>query len=936
MAFVLIQHIASDVESLLTEIIQRYTKMSVLEVIDGMNLRKNVVYIIPPNKDMIIANGVLKLIEKSNERSYHLPIDIFFRSLAEEKKEKSICIVMSGTGSDGVLGLKEIKGKGGLVIAQNLASAEFRGMPQSAIDTGLVDYILEPGNMGKQLIAYTEKTHKLMNKEVALKRKESAIDIKAVLDLLQTQTGHDFSQYKQNTIGRRIERRIAVKQKDDLASYRDLLEEQPEEVNVLYRDLLIGVTSFFRDKNAFDYLEQKIIPLIFENKKPGSVIRIWCSGCSTGEEAYSIAILLYEYREKIKINYKIQIFASDIDSRVIEFGRIGKYPVNICADISEERISKFFVLEPDELNYKVSKAIREMIIFSEHSIIKDPPFSKMDMITCRNVLIYFNVELQKKVMPIFHYALNSKGVMFLGSSETNGYFENLFSTLDRKHKVYQKKEVLQPSLADAVAHIISKDINYVSPKVQEDDQKKRADNTLKHILEDAILSDTDTSGVIVNEQGDILYLHGNVGRYLELATGEVSVNNLFLMTHGKLKRALTSSLRQANQNKNRIVYKNIEVKTKNTKGYITLIIRPIKLEDNAVIAVPLYAVLFGEIYDPIVISDKKSEVNNEAPNSVIEGLKEELRIMSERLEDANFWYDSTNEELKSSNEEMQSINEELQASNEELETSKEELQSINEELSNVNEELEFKLNDLAQIYNDMNNLLSGTNIATIFLDEYQNIKRFTPTATKLINLINSDVGRPLAHLVTNILKYQDLNLDIKYVLDTLESKTVQIQTKEGTWYDMIIQPYRTIEKVVEGVVITFVDITEVKLAKDKLLIAEMQYKTVFDIVHEGLISIDAHSGKIIHVNPYFVELSGYREEEFDQKRIWDLGLFKEILGNEQNFKNFTEKNHRTYEHLTLITEQSEEIDIAILSYIYNVGNEKIMQCIVLHTEDKEI
>jgi len=933
MAFVLIQHLSPDFKSMLTEIVSRYTHMQVVEVTEGMQVEKNCVYIIPPNKDMTISKGILRLFEKKDDRAYHLPIDIFFRSLASDKKEKSICIIMSGTGSDGVLGLKAIKGESGMVMVQSPDEAEFNAMPINAIETGLVDYELSAKEMAKQLISYTTNKQNTVKNELKQKNVENSPDILAIFDLLRTQTGHDFSQYKPNTINRRIERRIMVKQIKDISTYHHFLTTHPDEIKALYNDLLIGVTNFFRDKNAFDYIEQHIIPRLFEGKKPGTLIRVWCSGCSTGEEAYSLAMLLQEYKDKINVNYKIQLFATDIDSRAISYARIGLYPINISSDITPERLERFFVLEPDAEKYRVGKVLRDMIVFSEQSIIKDPPFSKLDLITCRNVLIYFNISLQKKVIPIFHYALNPEGILFLGSSESIGIYDDLFSVLDRKLKVYQKRDNAMVHTASPYGQRTPIHIEPMQWLRNDKSQEVTPKLSMKERLEQVILDEVSVSGVVINSKGDILYIHGKAGRFLELVQGEASVNNLFVMTKGMLKRALLSSIQLVTHGNSSAKLEHVPITLDGKKSTITVSVRAISREDNEKIMMPLYTVLFEDIRLEQAMKQTKKVANSPSDaesadliSPEIEALKEELRIKEERLDEVNLWYESTNEELKSSNEEMQSINEELQSSNEELETSKEELQSINEELSTVNNELQIKVTDLSHINNDMNNLLSGTNIATIFLDSDQNIMRYTPTANKIIHLISTDIGRPLAHIVTNILSYKDLNLDIKYVLDSLDSKTVQVQTSEGIWYNMIIQPYRTIEKIVEGVVITFVDITEIRLAKDKRLVSELQYKTIFETAHEGLMIIDTETGNVVKVNPYLLELSGYSEQEFLGQRIWELGLLKEIIGSEQNFIHFIEEEHRFYEHITLITSENQEIDIVFYSYVYDIGDGKIVQC----------
>ncbi len=440
MAFVLVQHLAPDHKSILSELVKRYTRMEVFEVEDGLAVRPNCAYIIPPARDMAFLDGTLQLLEPAAPRGHRLPIDFFFRSLAQDQHERAICIVLSGTGSDGTQGVRAVKGEGGMVMAQNPESTEYDGMPQSAIATGLVDYVLPPAEMPAQLIAYVAHAFGRTSRPVSLPAPKAGDAMKKVFILLRAQTGHDFSQYKQSTIDRRVERRMAVHQIERLNEYVRHLQQTPTEVEALFRDLLIGVTSFFRDPEAFAALKEHVIPRLLANKDASAAIRVWVPGCSTGEEAYSIAILLQEHMELLKQSFKVQVFATDIDRQAIELARTGVYPASIAADISPERLSRFFVPEPDGTAYRFHKSIRDLLVFSEQDVIKDPPFSKLDMISCRNLLIYMGGDLQKKLMPLFHYALNPGGTLFLGTSETVGEFADLYATLDRKSKLYQRKE----------------------------------------------------------------------------------------------------------------------------------------------------------------------------------------------------------------------------------------------------------------------------------------------------------------------------------------------------------------------------------------------------------------------------------------------------------------------------------------------------------------
>lgn len=830
MAFVLVQHLAPDHHSILTELVQRGTHLKVFEVEDGVKVQINCVYIIPPNRDMAFLNGTLQLMEPAEPRGHRLPIDFLFQSLAQDQHERAIGIVLSGTGSDGTLGVRAIKSEGGMVMAQSIAASEFDGMPRSAIDTGLVDFELHPADMPVQLIAYMEHAFRRppgLNTTLLTLNENS---LKKIFVLLRTQTGHDFSQYKPSTICRRIERRMAVHQIDKIDDYVKYLQQAPVEIEALFRDLLIGVTNFFRDSDAFEVLEQQTIPKLFEGKQAGAVIRAWSTGCSTGEEAYSIAILLQERLEMLKQHFKVQVFATDIDSRAIATARAGVYPASIADNITPERLARFFTAEADGSAYRIHKNIRDMLVFSEHNLIKDPPFSKLDLISCRNLLIYMSAELQKRVLTLFHYALNPSGVMFLGTSETLGELASLFVPLDRKAKMYQRKEDFQGAKRAALNRFlpptIIKDSALLPNTLKIVDRKlpNLAKLSLRELTEKTLLQCLDPACALVNSQGDILYLHGRTGMYLEPSPGEASINNILKMAREGLKRTLTTHLHKAAGSKAPLSLHNIRVKS---NGHFTLVhvtICPVLVNSAAVLESPLFLIILAEAGTldahqellatvPLMLNADGS--NKEAIAQIAE-LNEELQAKEEYLQAANEELETSNEELKSSNEEMQSINEELQSTNEELETSKEELQSINEELATVNTELQTKVSDLSRANNDMNNLLAGTGIGTIFVDHGLRILRFTPAATLIINLILSDVGRPVGHIASNLIGYDNFIADVQAVLKTLAPKEIDVQTLEHKWYTMRILPYRTLDNVIEGAVITFVDITEMVRIREAL------------------------------------------------------------------------------------------------------------------------
>ena len=933
MAFVLVQHLAPDHKSILTELIQSYTRMQVFEVEDGMRVMPNCAYIIPPNCDMAFLNSTLQLLEPSAPRGQRLPIDFFFRSLAQDQHDRAICVVLSGTGSDGTQGVRAIKGEGGMVIVQNPDSTEHDGMPRSAIATGMVDYILPVAEMPRQLMDYV--THAFGNPPQVTSdptpKAENAL--KKIFILLRAQTGNDFSQYKLSTIHRRIERRMVIHQIETIDGYVKYLQQTPAEVETLFRDLLIGVTNFFRDPEAFCALEQQAIPKIFAGKEAGATIRVWTPCCSTGEEAYSVAILLQEYMETLRQSYSVQVFATDIDSHAIATARAGIYPSSIASDISPGRLSRFFIPEPDGSAYRIHKGIRDMLIFSEQSVIKDPPFSKIDLITCRNFLIYLDKELQKKLISLFHYALNPGGILFLGNSENVGEFDNIFAALDRKSRLYQSKEDFHSAQRMADGRFFPPMTPMSATSWTAGKKVFPVKRPLREMTEQALLQQADLAGALVNEHGDILYLYGRTGMYLEPAPGEADINNILKMAREGLKRELTTALHKCAERKEVVSCLGLRVKTNSHFTLVNLFIRPVAADPAESYERSLYLVVLeeappSELIDPSIGTDLSPEGDVR-----IEALRQELREKEEYLQAANEELETANEELKTSNEEMQSINEELQSTNEELETSKEELQSINEELATVNAELQTKVTDLSRVNNDMNNMMSGTGIGTVFLDIQLRILRFTPAASQIINLILSDVGRPLAHVVSNLVSYDQLVSDAQSVLNTLDHKEVEVETKEGRWYKMRIQPYRTIDNVIEGAVITFIDVTELKGAMDALGVSEIRYRRLFETAKDGILILDAGTGMILNVNPYLIEMLGYSEEQFIKKAIWDIGLFKDIIANREKFLELQKKEYVRYNDLPLETADGRRIEVEFISCVYAVNQNKVIQCEIRETTD---
>ncbi len=884
MAFVLVQHLAPNHRSILTELVQRFTRLPVHEAEDGTVVKINNVYIIAPNCDMAFFNGSLQLLEPAAPRGQRMPIDFFFRSLAQDQRGHAVGVILSGTGSDGTLGLRAIKDAGGTVLVQTTDSAEFDGMPQSALATGLADYTLPPQAMVSQLMAFAALALSTATLPVPVRAPLNDNALRKIFVMLRAQTGHDFSQYKLGTIQRRIERRMAVHGIAQIDDYVTFIQRTPNEGDALFRDFLIGVTHFFRDVDAFQTLQNKLAELLDE-QAADSTIRIWTAGCSTGEEAYSLAILLQERIEELRLRQQVQIFATDIDSRAIAFARIGHYPESIAADVSPQRLTRFFTQEAAGGGYRVHKSIRDMLVFSEQDVVKDPPFSRLDLISCRNLMIYFGVELQRKLIPLFHYALKPKGLLFLGASEGVGDFGDLFTVLDRKSKLYLKKEDFGGRHSMALSRLfpLLSDATPSAPRVPSR-LTFPAKPPLREMTEQALLRHLAPTAALVNAQGNIVYLQGRTGMYLELSPGEADVNNVLKMARKGLRMELTKALNTAQMSGEAVCIPYLKVQVHDQLKPVKLTVIPVPLghpqepaRDTAAEPVqpPLYLVLFEDdslVSGLIPLAEDRgtAALGRNQPGQGHEAdmeariamLLAELQAKDEYIQSTHEELESSNEELKSSNEEMQSVNEELQSTNEEMETSKEELQSLNEELATVNTELSAKVTDLSRANNDMNNLLAGTGIATVFVDQQLNILRFTPTASLLINLIPGDVGRPVGHIVSNLVGYDQLLADARAVLDTLAPRETQVQIRAGRWFTLRMRPYRTLDNVIEGVVITFEDITEIKRVESEL-------RSVNELVRLAVVVRDAHDaitvqnleGRTLAWNPGAVRMYGWSEAQ---------------------------------------------------------------------------
>jgi two-component system CheB/CheR fusion protein len=837
LGFVLVPHLDPGHVSLLTEILQRSTAMPVVEALDQVAVEPNHVYVIPPNREMAILHGVLQLSVPELVRGQRMPIDGFLRSLAEDQAERAIGIILSGTATDGTLGLRAILGGGGVCMVQEPSTAKYDGMPSSAINAGYATHILPVEQMPSMLVEVTRQAV-YRQRVPSVPPKKTLSGINQILLQLRSATGHDFSLYKKSTIGRRIQRRMAQHAIEDEAVYARFLKGNPAETQLLFRELLINVTSFFRDPEAFAALKETILPSLLKGKPPGYDFRVWVAGCASGEEAYSIAMLLMELQEEIKARHEqelnIQIYATDLDDDAIATARAGRYPPNIAQDVTPERLRRFFT--KDEAGYKVKKDIRDMVVFTVQNVIKDPPFTKLDLLSCRNLMIYLETELQNRLIPNFHYTLRPNGVLFLSTSESITSRPDLFTAIDRKWKFYRASHPLgAPHIranvdmawaASPGATGTRGSSSGMAAQLTDDlatgkANTSRVDNVAA-LSTHALLQTYAPASVTTDSRGNILYVHGDTGRYLRPAPGPVS-NNVVEMAREGLQNELRFSINNATSAAEPTLNKDVAVKTNGGFSMVRFSVRALPRDKSGE---PLLLVSFEDVAKGGEAAGKLAAVKpgrgkRSAAQSVeaarIEELERELAYSRENLQATSEEQQASNEELKSTNEELQSTNEELQSSNEELETSKEELQSLNEETITVNSELNAKIEQLTSIQNDMKNLLDSIGTGTLFLDHHLVIRRYTPPAVKVFRLIGSDVGRPLSDIKSNLegAHLADaLQADLQAVLDTLIPIEREVRCSDGAWYLARIQPYRTLDNVIEGVVLTFTPVTEFKLASE--------------------------------------------------------------------------------------------------------------------------
>jgi two-component system CheB/CheR fusion protein len=888
MAFVIISHTDPDHTSLLPDILKRKSRIPIKEILENSVPEQNTVFLPPSNRDLVMERGRFRLKEWARKSGLHMPIDSFLESLAYEYGERSACIILSGTGTDGTHGLRLIKEAGGVSFAEAQSSAGHFGMPQSAIDTGMIDYVMEPNRMPEQLIDYFKHPVTLLQDSEAEtpKEKKLATSLKNILMFLASRTNHDFSCYKKSTLIRRVERRIAVTQSGSANQYYRYLHGKNDECDLLFQDLLIGVTEFFREPEAFSVLEERVLPRIFARLGKSDTLRIWVTGCSSGEEVYSVAMVVMEYMEKQKIKRDLQIFGTDIDGHAIETAREGVYLQNIAAKVSEDRLDRFFVKVKDRF-YRVRKEIREPVVFAVQDVLRDPPFTKLDLLFCRNLLIYLEADAQNRLIPIFHYSLKPGGALFLGSSETIGRFGEFFSALDKKH-IYFKRDApisIQPEIRFPSGARIKREIPEFGLRAAGGMQK--AGQTIVQAVEQVLLQKHTPACVIVDASGHLLHVHGHTGKYLELPSGKPDLDVTSLAREG-LRFALTSALRKAVSGNKEIRHQGLRVKANGQFQETDLEVFP--LSDPPALR-DTFMIKFTESGSrKEVPKDRKSKGATDEDGARMGELEHELLRVREDYRSVIEELETSNEELKSVNEEMNSANEELQSANEELESSREELQSLNEELNTVNAQLQSKNEELADLYSSITEVLNSTRIAILFLNSDLTVKRFTPEAANLLNLVEYDAGRPIGHISHN-LKIGDLSKTAKRVLDTLTPFESDVQTVDGHWYRMCLLVYRSKTNVIEGVVATFINIDSQKkaqweverLKEEEIKAAKKFSESIVDGVREALLVLDENF-RILRANRSYYKI--FRTDEISTlgenlfalgNGLWNIPRLKSLL-----------------------------------------------------------
>lgn len=818
LAIVVVQHRDPNSEGMLVELLQRHTPMPVLQALDQLPVEPDHVYVIPPGRDLSLMHGVLHLFEPTEARGLRQPIDFFFKSLADDRQHNSIGVILSGMGSDGTLGLRAIRQVGGASFAQTPASAQFDSMPRSAIDADVVDAVAPADELPAKVIAFVKRIRLVgdVQAQVEAEFQRTATGfLDKILVLLRAHTGHDFSAYKKNTIMRRVERRMGLHQLPRIDDYLRYVRENPKEVELLLGELLIGVTSFFRDVVVWEQVKREVLPALRTNHPDGALLRAWIPGCSSGEEAYSLAMLFRESQDALNTaqRYKLLIFASDLDKEAIARARTGVYPESMAADVSEARLKRFFV--PEALGYRVSNEIREMVIFAEQNVIVDPPFTRIDFLSCRNLLIYLEAGLQEKLLQLFHYSLTPGGYLLLGSSESVGPASALFSGLSGRSRIYRRLDVPTPALPSGMSSAFNQSSSRsVAVDLHGQGASAMAPD-LPMLVEQLVLANYAPAALLVSNKGEMLYFSGKTGKYLEPAAGKPNLN-LFAMAREGLKQALSGAFYRAVRESKTATLKRVRIDNVGPANYVDVVVQPLSepLALSGTVLIVFRAVAAPNPRRPRIAADTAAA---EGPR-----LEAALQELQHAREDAR----STREEMQTSQEELKSTNEELQSTNEELQsTNEEEMQSMNEELQTINNELRLKVAEISRAGNDMRNLLDSTEIAILFLDETLHVRRFTPSTTKIFKLIPGDAGRTVTDIVCD-LDYPGLAADAQEVLRTLVYKETDVPATDARWFRVRIMPYRTQDNRIDGLVITFADISAGKRLEIELRQAQARLQVL--------------------------------------------------------------------------------------------------------------
>lgn len=859
MSFVVVTHQPPNRPSLLRELLERRTRMPVSQVADETLLEPNHVYVSAPGKNLAVLNRKLQLMEAPPRPSIHLPIDYFFRSLAHDIGEDAACVVLSGTGTDGTLGLREIKAHSGIAMVQDEQSAHYGGMPHSAASTLLADFVLRPDQMPAQLIAYVRGHGALLSAADSGLSVELESSLSKIFVLLRNRLGHDFTGYKRNTLQRRIERRMRVHQLIHPADYIRLLQIKQHELDQLFQDLLITVTQFFRDEPAYQALEAELTKKFEREHEPIS-LRVWVAGCATGEEAYSIAIVALELAARLGKRLQLQIFATDLDPRAVAFARNGLYAEGIAADVSRERLTRFFSNEAR--GRRIQQHVRDCVVFATQNLLRDPPFTRLDLLSCRNVLIYLTADLQDQLLPLFHYSLKPDGMLWLGPSETASEHSTLFSPLERKWKLYQRRpaqSVPSPLIeGQLTSNFKRRNLISVRGVMRPDRRTAHGPTSMGQMLDTLLARRYAPTSLVVTGRGEIAYVHGRTGPFLEVSSGEPA-HNLLAMARDGLRLPLQAALRRAAADEQEVVDRDIPVQNDGKTQLVHIVVR--RLTEPEPMR-GLFRVSF--LLSKTTVQTKGRRGKKKPPTKSLAS-ESELKRVRDSLHGTLSELQTSNEELTSANEEMQSVNEELQSTNEELETSREEMQSMNEELQTVNGELNGKVEELAQLNDDMQNLLNSTDVATLFLDKNLKIKRFTEQTRRIVRLIASDVGRSIEDLVPQI-HYETFGDDAREVLETLQPREAEVQSLAGKWLLVRILPYRTAQNMIDGVVVTFVDIDRLKRA-ESLVDANKIADSIVQSVREPLVVLDTEL-RIVASNPAFSRLVGMERAQLDRRSVF--------------------------------------------------------------------